>query len=271
MTKRLLLFGLLCGWVAASSGCCCGWGWMAEPLGPGTQCDPRNCCGCGSCGTACYHGCAGSCGPACAEPCGTSCGPSCGPACGSACAEPACGPACGASCGSACGSCGQDCWARCTPNCGPCCPIEHGPPCDPCCDIGCGKYGHHCGPLSLLGSLFACESWCGGCGEVYLGDFHGDPPDCCDPCDRCGSYTGSGGCSSCGNGVPMASARGPVVRRSANGQPTLAPKSTASPKGVAGMRQMPNGEYVGNMTVVSDTAVPTTQNQAQQPRRAVRR
>jgi hypothetical protein len=36
---------------------------------------------------------------------------------------------------------------------------------------------------------------------MYYGDFHGDPPDLCDPCDRMGCWTG-GGCStgSCSTG-----------------------------------------------------------------------
>ena len=37
------------------------------------------------------------------------------------------------------------------------------------------------------------NTWCGcGCGERYWGDWCGDPPDCCEPCDRCGNWTGPG-------------------------------------------------------------------------------
>jgi hypothetical protein len=44
------------------------------------------------------------------------------------------------------------------------------------------------------------STWCGGnCGERYWGDFYNDPPDCCDPCDCHGNFTG-GGCSHCGGG-----------------------------------------------------------------------
>jgi hypothetical protein len=33
-----------------------------------------------------------------------------------------------------------------------------------------------------------------GCGEIYKDEWYSDPPDCCDPCDRChGEYTGQGG------------------------------------------------------------------------------
>jgi hypothetical protein len=46
--------------------------------------------------------------------------------------------------------------------------------------------------------LFTPNSWCGpSCGERYWGDFYSDPPDCWDPCDHCGNYTG-GGCHNCG-------------------------------------------------------------------------
>ncbi len=69
------------------------------------------------------------------------------------------------------------------------------------CDAGavdCGGCGNcracvPCGPLSLIFGLFCRETWCGGgCGERYWGDWYGDPPDCCDPCDQCGNYTGRG-------------------------------------------------------------------------------
>jgi hypothetical protein len=41
-------------------------------------------------------------------------------------------------------------------------------------------------------------SWCPSCGgDRYWGDFYSDPPDCWDPCDKYGNYTG-GGCSTCG-------------------------------------------------------------------------
>jgi hypothetical protein len=46
------------------------------------------------------------------------------------------------------------------------------------------------GPLTWLFAIFEygyCDS---GCGETYWGEFHSDPPDCCDPCDNCGNYIG---------------------------------------------------------------------------------
>jgi hypothetical protein len=33
-----------------------------------------------------------------------------------------------------------------------------------------------------------------GCGEIYIGEWISDPPDCCDPCDQCtGCWTGHQG------------------------------------------------------------------------------
>ncbi len=54
--------------------------------------------------------------------------------------------------------------------------------------------------MSCLFALFTPGCWCGrGCGERYWGDFYSDPPDCWDPCDCYGNYTG-GGCRHCGGG-----------------------------------------------------------------------
>ena len=104
--------------------------------------------------------------------------------------RPACSP------GMACGS---EYWAAdcCEPTCDPC-----GPQCcDSCCDScdSCGPY-HHYGVLTFLGRIFSpYHSWYGrSCGERYWGDFYGDPPDCHDPCDRCGNFTG--GMGYCDNG-----------------------------------------------------------------------
>jgi hypothetical protein len=42
------------------------------------------------------------------------------------------------------------------------------------------------------------DCWCGRtCGERYWGDFYSDPPDCWDPCDCYGNYTGFAGKTSC--------------------------------------------------------------------------
>lgn len=34
--------------------------------------------------------------------------------------------------------------------------------------------------------------WGPSCGQRYWGDFYSDPPDCSDPCDCHGNYTGGG-------------------------------------------------------------------------------
>lgn len=182
--KRILLVLLSCGLLIANSGCCGGLvhRLLCCPLGPGTQCDPEHCMGgcgmaCGGgvgCGLACEPACGPACGPAVCEPCGpTACEP-CGPAACAACGPAACGPDCGG-----CGMCAQAC----------------GP------DCGCG----HCGGLvgagvGLLGGIYRAlhpPGWCGGCGEIYWSEFHSDPPDCSDPCDRYGNFT-DGGCTTCG-------------------------------------------------------------------------
>ena len=76
--------------------------------------------------------------------------------------------------------------------------------CDPCGDCCRPMTCHdktYCGPLTPLFALFTRDCWRGsGCRDRYWGDFYGDPPDRCDPCDRCGNYTGGwNGCNS-GNG-----------------------------------------------------------------------
>ena len=86
-----------------------------------------------------------------------------------------------------------------------CCVYRPGGPIDPCgpgevafrpshrggggCD-GCGSCGREKGFIS------ACK-W--GCGEIYWDEWLSDPPDCCDPCDDCGNWTGPQGC--CDSGV----------------------------------------------------------------------
>ncbi len=69
---------------------------------------------------------------------------------------------------------------------------------DPCGDRCYGRVWHR-GPLSCLFALFVRPSWWGpSCGERYWGDFYSDLPDCWDPCDCYGNYTGGvGGCREC--------------------------------------------------------------------------
>lgn len=166
--KRLILFGLLGTLLATNTGC-----GLFQAL-------------------FCYRPCItrGDCDPAFA---GGGCDEGCGPTCGHV-RPPVYGPRrayAAADCGDTCGDvgCGRPC--RGTP-CGSC---------DPCADpCGSGCYGRcwHRGPLSCLFALFTCGTWWGpNCGERYWGDFYSDSPDCWDPCDGYGNYTGSG-CQSCG-------------------------------------------------------------------------
>jgi hypothetical protein len=61
-----------------------------------------------------------------------------------------------------------------------------------CSDAACA-----CQRRPWLGKLFGCV----GCScEVYWHEWYNDPPACCDPCDDCGNYRGSG-CATCGPGV----------------------------------------------------------------------
>lgn len=89
-------------------------------------------------------------------------------------------------------------------------------PCeDDCCgECGLPACGRRCrprGPLAFVFGLFTAGAYpgCwGGCGERYWGDWYADPPDCSDPCDGSGNYTG-GGCSSCSDGGFSAGMSGP--------------------------------------------------------------
>ncbi len=214
------LFVCLIAWgLAFSGGCACG-PWMGAPFGPGTLCDPGD--GCGTCGPA-------ACGAVCEGACDSSCGSSYGPALapvpldGPACS--ACGEACGGTCGSACN--------------------------DPC--------RVPCGPLTWLFDLLHQGYHCNDCGEIWWGDWHGAPPDCFDPCDRCGNYTGRAGatggagawggpgaCESCGQGQS-----GYVHRVSAT--------AAAEPEVVA-------GRYAPRLISTTDQAVARSIPQRELPR-----
>jgi hypothetical protein len=59
---------------------------------------------------------------------------------------------------------------------------------------GCG-HGNSCGPLAFGDSCGGCGD-CDGCGELYIDPWINEPPDCCDPCDRCGNHNGQS-CGKC--------------------------------------------------------------------------
>ncbi len=203
MNKHALWICLVSAMVAATSGCCQMGSFLCCPLGScGAICEPTHCCD----GAYCEQ---------------------CGPACGVS------GPAC-ASCGDVCVDAGCD---TCCDPCGDTC-------CDPCGGCGCDPCGGSCwsgcGPLSWL---FGGLSWgcCGsGCGEFYWSDFYSEPPDCCDPCDRCGNWTGgSCGCgAACGSGYC-------AVRPVQNG---YAASKAAPRRQVANRATAPRSRQVANRT-----------------------
>jgi hypothetical protein len=162
-----MLFGLLGGLLMTSTGC-----GLFQAVFCYRPCVMRGDCG-GMCGDDCDDGCGPVCGPRRARGCG-DCGDDGCPDCGRPLRASRC-----RSCGS-CGDCGGD----------PCA--------DPCGD-GCYARPWHRGPLSCLFALFTPSCWGGRtCGQRYWGDFYSDPPDCWDPCDCNGNY--SGGCRNCGGG-----------------------------------------------------------------------
>jgi hypothetical protein len=62
---------------------------------------------------------------------------------------------------------------------------------DECQDASCEHQCH----ISPLWERLLALGGCGqqGCGDVYWHEFHSDPPDCCDPCDEYGNWTGGCG------------------------------------------------------------------------------
>ncbi len=222
---------------ACEPGCGCGAGSCTDGRkfagqkwqGCGECCGPPN-CRCvepnGRCRPNCCEQCIDYCQAkrgygGCCQPAG-GCGGRCGTACGCAgCCEPACGcgDACG--CGGGCHDGGGTLWFK---QCGFC---------QPCWEV-----------LDVLHSISNRGGCCGcnGCSsELYWSEWHNDPPRCCDPCDRCGNWTGP----TAGYRAPYAHPYGPtgdvyakrkttgqaqVARRAASGQPqsraARQPKST---------------------------------------------
>ncbi len=162
--RTFLLGGLICGlFYLAAESTVCGAQYM-RPGGPYAS-DP---CACGS-ECSCDQGCGPACGP---TPCYLRRQNDCGGDCGFPCRWP----------GGNGRRCDTSCDTGCDPGCDPCC--------KPCRPMTCHDRTY-CGPLTPIFALFTRDSWCGNsCGERYWGDFYSDPPDWCEPCDRCGNYTG---------------------------------------------------------------------------------
>jgi hypothetical protein len=162
MNRHALLVCLISVVLAAASGCCGLHCFLSGPCIP--ICDPTHCCDT-ACGACCVDECSepycGSCSEPCCDSCSEPCGGSCCDACGVGCGASSCGAACGA------------CW---------------------------DGYGLHGGPLSWLYTVFFAGYDGPGCGDCYWSDFHSEPPDCCDPCDRHGNWIGGW----CGTGCASA-------------------------------------------------------------------
>src|SRR5687767_15100972 len=65
--------------------------------------------------------------------------------------------------------------------------------CSECGPSACEPCGscRECGILPFLRYSKTCGK---GCGEIYINEWVSDPPDCCDPCDKCyGQWTGAQG------------------------------------------------------------------------------
>ena len=59
------------------------------------------------------------------------------------------------------------------------------------CGGGPGSCHTGCGLKNLIYPLISPRLACGsGCGQIYLGEWISDPPDCCDPCGQGGCYVG---------------------------------------------------------------------------------
>jgi len=167
--KKLSLMIALGAIVATSTGC-----GLLQAIFSYRPCVMRGTCESGMCDEGCEEGY----GPVYGLPRRATCPPVvrprravvCDDECGVPCRRPLLCPRCG--------RCLDPCW-------------------DPCGDCCYGRVWHR-GPLSCLFALFMRPAWCGsGCGERYWGDFYSDLPDCWDPCDCYGNYTG-GGCRECG-------------------------------------------------------------------------
>lgn len=252
--KHALLVSLVLG-VLAASGCCGLHRGCGIPI-----CEPN-------------YGCDVGCGPSCGDGC---CGAECGPSCGDA---------CGAECGPACGSCGDVCGGACGDVCG-------GPCCSPC--------GYPWGPLSWVMGVFRsclhCGTYCGGgcgggcggacgggCGELYWSDFHSQPPDCCDPCDRCGNWTGGGyyggGCGSgCGGGCAGGHCQAPgygsgyvAQNESRNVNQMVQARATSGPRNPqAYASQGSSSRYAPRIVSVTDRVVRPAQGESAAVRQAAK-
>ena len=206
IVKRLILCGLLGGLLATTTGC-----GLFQAIFCYRPCVMRGDCDAAFAGASCEEDCDPTCGPMQRPVRGLAYAPR------RARAYADCDVGCDVECGRPCRR----------PNCRNCSPC--GDPCaDPCGECCYGRCWHR-GPLSCVFALFMRGCWWGpSCGERYWGDFYSDSPDCWDPCDGYGNYTGGGNggrCRSCGGGYDSGMggfdgySRGPVGGRVDDGVP----------------------------------------------------
>ncbi len=185
-------------------------------------------------------------------------------------------------CGWQAGACGP---------CGPCMAPDCGSCDGPCEGPGCGLLGWRRGPVTYepdggfegapcgdCGSCGSCRPWgpffwfpglfgrhCNGCGERYWG-VYSDPVDCCDPCDRCGNWSGPAGC---GCGGPSGMVSGPVYDgneyANASPMPSAQVPVAASPRPQYAPRPQPQ-QYSSRPQYATRT--PTYAARPQYPQRA---
>ena len=260
MFKRVATILFVSGLLASAGGCGVMHALVYEPFGPGRLCDPTHCED-GSCGT-----------------CSTCAAPTDDCSCGTA--EPARGAPCGPAVR------GRWCRVHRVANCRVCAdPCDSGDSCasgDACGGPDCGGCDYcRPGPLTWLFRMIGCGTFrCGSCGPRYWGDWYGDPPDCCDPCDNHGNFTaGRQGCSSCGGTVES----GPVAARPATcshcGQPVVGAAARPVARTVAKVVRptAPARGYSSAPRILSQTdrAVGAAEDEGTphlaQPRRAVSR
>ena len=186
--------------------------------------------------------------------------------CGGACGATACGPtACASACQPVCDDCGMACGGACSEPCETACGQCAGASCAACCPPS--------GPLTWLFVLLS-QGYCGpSCGEVWWGDWHGAPPDCSDPCNRCGEYTGRGApaCESCGTGYAGEVRQAGTTHVASKRANTRVARGRVSVKPTGGQITDPSSQYAPRLISTSDRAVgpgrPGSVPQATLPRR----
>ena len=121
-------------------------------------------------------------------------------------------------------------------------------------------------------ALLTPRCWCGpNCGQRYWGDFYGDPPDCWDPCDGHGNYTGGCGCQTCGGVQGGEVSEGPAYHENGNGGCRNCNRASNAARSYS-TRSADNDESLSDDDVVSqnDRVVSPAKKPSAEPHRAAR-